>query len=274
MKNLSTYEVIPAIENEFSVKVQPFSGITNLLPHWHEHIELLYFIEGAGRAVCNGQTFSVKKGDLVVVNSTQIHALVSAEPWEYCCVLLYPAFFSDIQVDRGMLVQNLISGDEKIKEYMVEMYRERQKKTFGSDMKIKGLSYLLYAYLIRKYAQKGREREGGEAHSLRKVHLLFDYIGKHYQERMTSAEMAGVCHVTESYFCRFFKKNFGMTPLEFLREYRVEKAAHALTHTDRSITDIAFSVGFDDLNYFSRTFRKIKGLSPGEFRKRGKGAMD
>jgi hypothetical protein len=67
--------------------------------------------------------------------------------------------------------------------------------------------------------------------------------------------------------CRFFKKMTGRSALAYVNEYRIEKATVLLTKTDEPIGEIAESVGFDDLNYFSRVFKKVKKCSPGEYRK-------
>lgn len=65
----------------------------------------------------------------------------------------------------------------------------------------------------------------------------------------------------------FFKSMTGKTPIEYLNEYRIEKACHKLRYTDMPVTDIAFSCGFSDLSYFIKTFKRLKGVSPGKYRK-------
>ena len=60
----------------------------------------------------------------------------------------------------------------------------------------------------------------------------------------------------------------GKTPIEYLNEYRIEKATRKLRLTDMSVTDVAFSSGFSDLSYFIKIFKKTKGVSPGKYRSR------
>jgi len=74
--------------------------------------------------------------------------------------------------------------------------------------------------------------------------------------------------VTESYFCRFFKKSTGMTLAKYITEVRLKKAQLLLENTSDGISTIALNVGFDDANYFARTFRNTTGITPTQYRKK------
>jgi AraC-like DNA-binding protein len=77
--------------------------------------------------------------------------------------------------------------------------------------------------------------------------------------------------MSEEHFCRLFKRTVGKTVTGFLMEYRIEKASVLLKKTEESITAVADSVGFDDVNYFSRSFKRIKGVTPSTYRRIKKG---
>ena len=76
--------------------------------------------------------------------------------------------------------------------------------------------------------------------------------------------------MNEQYFCRYFKKNIGKTITEYINMIRVEKAATALAETEDKIIDIASACGFDNIGYFIRRFKKEKGMTPSEYRKKSK----
>ena len=76
--------------------------------------------------------------------------------------------------------------------------------------------------------------------------------------------------MNEQYFCRYFKKNIGKTITEYINVIRVEKAATALAETEDKIIDIAAACGFDNTGYFIRRFKKEKGMTPSEYRKKSK----
>ena len=118
MNDILLYENIPTLENNFSVKFMEHHNLLFLPPHWHEHIELLYFLSGNCQFTCNGKTFSVGPHDFVIVNSTQIHTFEATTPVSYFCILIYPSFFNDVDFNSKMLLKNLIYSDEHIKKYV------------------------------------------------------------------------------------------------------------------------------------------------------------
>ena len=86
-------------------------------------------------------------------------------------------------------------------------------------------------------------------------------------KEITLDDMALAAGFSTKYFCSFFKELTGKTPVEYLNSYRVERACRKLLGSDLSITQIAYGSGFNDLSYFIKTFKKIKGSSPSIYRK-------
>lgn len=81
-------------------------------------------------------------------------------------------------------------------------------------------------------------------------------------------ELLKISHMSESSLLRAFKKITGKSPLDYHLNKRIDRACSFLTNSNKTITMIAYDLGFTDSNYFSRQFKKIKGLTPREFRKR------
>ena len=268
MQDILLYEKVPELENHFTVKFMEFYDSSYLVPHWHEHIELLYFMSGSCNFTINGRTFQVGARDLVLVNSGEIHSLIATENADYFAILIYPAFFSDVKFSSKMLLENLIHQDDIVSEYIMEMYTEYANCQDANDMVLKGIAYKLMAHLIRKYKSNHSASDSHLQKSrLERINTLIDYISAHYSEKISTADLARLCYVSEGHLCRFFRENIGKSATEYINEFRIEKASVMLTNTDESITSIALMSGFEDLNYFSRIFRKIKGKSPMEYRK-------
>jgi AraC-like DNA-binding protein len=89
-----------------------------------------------------------------------------------------------------------------------------------------------------------------------------------YAEPLDVPSVASVAHVSPAHFIRSFRAVFGETPHRYLQRRRVERAMTLLRQTDRSVTDVAWDVGFASLGTFSRTFSNVVGCSPSEFRAR------
>lgn len=268
MNDILLYEKVPAIEKNFPVKIRYLEKACFLNTHWHEHLELLYFTDGCCNFSCGGETFTARSGDLIIVNSNELHSFVSEEGTDYFYALMYPAFFADVNFEN-ILLRTKISKDEYIKECFYAMHNEYREGTDGSDLLIKSHAYRLVAYLMRNYTvKKLTSREYDARHTkLKRLNTVLEYISEHYQERITTVELAKMSFLNESYFCRFFKNATGKTVVNYINEIRIEKASVLLKNTDESITDVAMNVGFDDVNYFVRVFKKIKKITPGEFKK-------
>lgn len=93
-----------------------------------------------------------------------------------------------------------------------------------------------------------------------------DLMDRRYAEPLVIADLAAVASLSPSRFGRVFAEAFGETPHRYLQRRRVEQAMTRLRHTDRSVTEVAFDVGFASLGTFSRTFTAIVGCPPSVYR--------
>ena len=83
--------------------------------------------------------------------------------------------------------------------------------------------------------------------------------------------MARVGNLNEKYLCRLFKNYTSMTPIEYINSLRIENACHLMIHSNFSVTDAALESGFNDSSYFTKLFKRHKGITPSEYKKRGSG---
>ena len=93
------------------------------------------------------------------------------------------------------------------------------------------------------------------------------YIRNSYDVQITLQNIADAAGISPKYLCTFFKEMTGKTPFEYLNVYRIERASRKLINTDMPVTQIAYTCGFNDLSYFIKTFKQIKGVTPKNFRK-------
>lgn len=93
-----------------------------------------------------------------------------------------------------------------------------------------------------------------------------EYIAAHYTENLTLQSVADIVHLSKSYFSHLFKKQTERNFIDYLIELRIREAKRLLTQNDCRIYDVAGAVGFKDVKYFSKVFKKITGLTPVEYR--------
>ena len=263
MKDLKLYESIPSLENNFAVKFRIYENNSALIPHWHEHIEMMLLCEGECDFHIGGLSYNAHPGDLLIVNSAEIHSFTVKKRIRFYSLLLFPSFFDDVD-DRGLRIESMVRRDPFVHKYFANMYREYTNGEKLSDMMMKSYAYALIAYLGRNYSVPTYAIP--DQTRLSRLHKVLEYIEEGYSERITTRDLAASCFLTEEHFCRFFKKSVGKTVTEYINQYRTEKAAVLLVNTEEPIGSIGASVGFDDVNYFSRVFKRLKGISPKEYR--------
>ena len=128
------------------------------------------------------------------------------------------------------------------------------------------LSELVFQLCAHLPAGRSRVSEKAQREGER-IKLMLRCIEERYGEELSTADIAASAMVSESECLRCFRNTIGMPPIKYLKQYRVEKAAELLGSTDEKIAEIGAMCGFQDTSYFTKTFRELKGVTPGEYRR-------
>ena len=105
----------------------------------------------------------------------------------------------------------------------------------------------------------------GEISQRHKTRLAREFVETHFGELVRLSVVAGRCHMSESEFSRVFKKEHGQTFCEYLLKFRISKACELLADPLVQVKTVAFDVGFNDVSYFDRTFRRYTGVTPSTY---------
>lgn len=103
-----------------------------------------------------------------------------------------------------------------------------------------------------------------------RLHKIYHYIETHYQKDVDVNEAAKLSHLTTAAFCRYFKKSTHLTFTDFLNQYRINQSKKLLMQ-DKNVTEACYESGFENLSYFNKTFKKLTGENPSQFRKKHAG---
>ena len=93
------------------------------------------------------------------------------------------------------------------------------------------------------------------------------FLDEHYSEKLSLESVASQFFIDKHYLARLFKEQYGVTLITYLQQVRITHAKRMLRFTDKSIEEIGLECGIGELNYFSRVFKKLEGVSPSEFRR-------
>ncbi|MAU71338.1 MAG: AraC family transcriptional regulator [Pseudozobellia sp.] len=102
-----------------------------------------------------------------------------------------------------------------------------------------------------------------------RIREIYAFVDKHYQDHISIGEVADICNLSKPAFCRYFKKATNSTFINFLNQYRISQAKRLLL-IGKNVSETCFECGFESLSYFNRTFKKITGENPSDFKKRMK----
>ncbi len=251
------YEKIVPVEKGFPIKFARGNGAFPI--HWHEYIEMLYYLND-GKVFCNGKSYDMRKGDITIVNSAELHSIIEGE---YYCLRISPSFFSDVDTAECYFV-NYIPCDTELSDCFEAVFREYNEKGVGYDIEVKSIVYHLIRILLVKYANNKNPKR-------KNVDMVIDalgFIADNYTDNLTTSDICRHLHVSGNYFSHTFKSTMGYTPTEYINKYRMEKAADLIVCTGMNITDISVAVGIEDSNYFSRLFKRFFNMSPREYKRK------
>lgn len=271
--------ISPASKSPFRLLHDPK---LNHLFYWHFHPEFeLVYIEGASATRHVGDHISqFSDSDLVLIGSNIPHlnfdhGVTTSYRKE---VLHIKPFFREDFVSQFPELQSLerllelskyglaFSGKTKVEVggLLKKLHRLQPFEFFIQSLDIlkklaqSGEFELLHSKpYVNRYRKKEQDR-------IRQIYALVD---ERYQGKITVEEVASLSNLTKPAFCRYFKKATGTTFIGFLNQYRISQAKRLLL-IGKNIGETCFSCGFESLSYFNRTFKKVTGENPSEFKKR------
>ena len=143
----------------------------------------------------------------------------------------------------------------------------QQKPDFYRDS-VRGLSLSLMMMIARLNNKLGPTTEGvRQKNGFDQIRPALEHIRDNFANPTKIAQIASVCHMSESHFRRLFEENMGMTPVDYLNQVRIKKACDMIRKTGYSMEEIAVKVGFSTTSTFNRNFKRIVGTSPYHWKK-------
>jgi AraC-like DNA-binding protein len=242
--------------------------------HYHPEYELTLILEGSGERLVGDSHEYFFPGDLVLLGPGLPHTWVSemssaAVVIQFSERMVAPLLqFPECDRIRQLLArasQGLVFPKSGLSSTIEKLPATKSVRRITALLEVlQGLAgpRMAARALASPYFQPaaGKKTEG-------RIGKVFQYIHRHSAETVSLSEMAALINLSESAFCKFFKRTTGKTFSDYLSEIRVGHACHLLSETDDTISEIAYRSGFESLTYFNRVFLRKKGVRPREFRK-------
>ncbi len=243
-----------------------YSSEWNSSLHTHGCAELFFITGGHGRFRTGEEEFPVAIHDAVIVNANVPHTEVSHpdSPLEYAVLGVEGLETPAGSGDYALL--HLHTGWEELMGCLRLMLLEASESQPGYEQVCRNLMDVVLVRLGRQrdFALSG---EVAGPRPSRECGLVRRYIDNHFKENLTLEQLAGLAHLNKYYLAHAFRREFGVSPINYLISRRIEESRFLLRETDHSISQIAQILGFSSLSYFSQSFRRLEGVSPVEYRK-------
>lgn len=245
------------------------------VPHSHETYITVLFTQGHGIHQIDFKSYPVSPGDVFLLSPGQVHSWSLSPDTDgfifFHTEAYYNSFFQDHKIDHFpffFLSHNypLIQLEEELREtenWFTQLYEEYWQEYPRKDFRMVSLINLVYIGLSRKYRHEVVREENENQVRIRKLYQLVDL---YYKDKKLPNDYAEMLNMTTRHLGRICHEVTGRTTSDLIHDRILLEAKRLLIHGPDSISLIAYELGYDDVSYFIRFFRKKTGISPKQFR--------
>ncbi len=276
---------------EVFIHISPQITEYDSLMHKHQFIEMIYVISGKAIHRINDLKYPVSKGDFLIVDYGVPHGFTyssdSDEPFVTYDLLFTPSFFR-LDGDRFStlsksylfdsfknsqlfdcelkLINNLAHSE--FYDIFNKIYAEYENTNYGYIDIIRTYLTELILKIFRKLEK--RNDQIGKDNQHKYVENAIEFLKANYNSRINIENIVENMFLSKDYFRQLFKDVTGQSITSYIQHIRIEQACMMLANSERSVSDISVKCGYNDIKFFYQTFKKIKGVTPGDYRKLNK----
>ncbi|MCZ8518545.1 MULTISPECIES: helix-turn-helix transcriptional regulator [Paenibacillus] len=262
----------------FAIQQLQRTGETSMpRPHSHEFYELYYLFHGERVYFINGKVYTARKGDLVVVVPNDLHSTASSAVAEFERMLVHysPGFLGEEgpklmelpPFRTSTLLSIPMKEQPEVEHLLLQLHAECRDQPPLYETCVR---HLLGELLVRLHRRGTLELEQEPAASMHPMHQkvteIASYIHEHYRDELTLGGVAKQFFISPAYLSRVFLKLTGFHFSEYIRVVRIREAQKLLRSTRDKVQWISEQVGFEHISHFNKTFKRISGLSPLQYR--------
>ena len=244
-----------------------YGGDWHSVPHTHSHMELFYIIGGKGQFLIGEHLYPVSANNLVIINPNVTHTEVSlnTQPLEYIVLGIDGPELTTGGTSGGQF--NILDHFESVdvSTCLRNILREMELKNTGYEDICQAYMEILIIRLMR-IIDLSVLPDPQLAAGNRQCAAVKRYIDLHFKEALTLEQLAEDAHMNKYYLSHAFKREYGISPINYMITKRIEESKYLLAETDLSMSQIAQLLGFSSLSYFSQVFRRTQATTPMEYR--------
>lgn len=251
--------------------------------HWHDDFEFMIVESGSATVLTDSEKHTVKAGNGFIINCGTLHSIVGdgSIGGLFRSVVFHPRLlgstdsifwqkylraFTENKSFSGLMLDTRVGWQKDAAKSIAEVYSALKNANEGYEFVIREqLSHIVFN-IWRQLPDLGESSSIKPLRRADRTKTMLSFIHSNFAEDISIRDIATAAMVSESECLRCFHSTINTTPIQYLIEYRIHRAADMLTQSSEKISAVALKCGFQDFSYFTRCFRKIKGCTPKEFR--------
>ena len=259
--------------------------------HWHQEVELVYILEGKVEALVDEESFILSAGQGIFINQNVLHAFRRVENHDavFFSIVFHPAivfgygraalavikYISPISENpnvKHFLLNKENTCTATILELMLKIRNDYISEQFGYELTCKAYICLLWNELLKLPREDAiiNIKPKRITQDEQRVKAAITYMEQHFTEPITLDDIAQSVHLSKSECCRCFQRMLHQTPFECLLKYRIFYATRLIQQQDpnaENISNLAITVGFSNISYFNKVFKRYLNMTPTEYKK-------
>lgn len=241
--------------------------------HAHDFCEIMFVVEGEGNITVDAKTTTVKKGDIIIYNPLITHFEESSHEEPLDMFFMAIDKFEVAGLEKNFLLptgSDYIYTADKYYNIFYTIFKQmitefKKENDFYIEIS-QNLAISVLMYIFRIVKEEGKQPFSISTNS-KTVDDALTYIKANYHKNITLEDIAGHCFVNKYYLAHEFTKQVGVSIAKYIINLRLSEAMQLLRETKMSVNEISDKVGFYDISYFCRTFKKNFSLTPLEYRR-------
>ena len=252
-------------------------------PRSHYFSEVLLVRSGICRVTRGGLTHDMKPGELLYISPLIRHSIESADgnPVVFDVVKFsatrlreIPSYLSDLRAialdaTHAHLPVHMTAEETKmwhLDSIIEECIAESRRQDFAWDLQTRALIYLLITGMTRFWISRRKSFSEAAPEEHDPIVDIPAYIEQHISEPLRVEELAKRCDLSYPWFAKRFREFFGLSCKQFIEHVRTETVEQYLVYTDLDLSDISSRTGYTDCSHMVKDFRRMTGMTPGQFR--------
>lgn len=257
--------------------------------HWHSELEFVEILQGAIECHIGEEIIELREGDTFFINSGVIHKYQAPKVCrEKQCMFSDILFLPEIIAPNSSLIYEkyirpiVLYGKPFLVMRQTQAWKESVQNLYHhivnvclaeedlTELRIQAGILELWTRLFHYlYREESEQQENKNILAQARLRKMMQFIWDHFHEKITLDDIAASANISKSAALRCFRSGMQTSPVGYLNDFRLNRAKELLLTSHSTVSEIAVSVGFDNVGYFDRVFRRTFGLTPKQFAKQG-----